>query len=70
LDWREYVETDPRYFRPSEVHVLQGDASKAKEKLGWTASTTFEELVRIMVAADWELAKEESVVAKHRVVAG
>lgn len=55
LDWREYVEIDPRYFRPSEVDLLVGDASKAREKLGWQPRTTFKELVRLMVDADMEL---------------
>ncbi|CDM65083.1 GDP-mannose 4,6-dehydratase [Pyrinomonas methylaliphatogenes] len=55
LDWREYVEIDPKYFRPSEVDLLVGDASKAREKLGWQPRTTFKELVRLMVDADMEL---------------
>ncbi len=52
LDWEKYVEIDPRYFRPAEVDLLIGDASKAKAKLGWTPKTTFKELVKIMVDAD------------------
>ncbi len=52
LDWREYVETDSRYFRPAEVDLLIGDASKAKEKMNWEAQVSFKELVRIMVDAD------------------
>lgn len=52
LDWERHVETDPRYFRPAEVDALCGDASKAKEGLGWEAKTSFEDLVRIMVDAD------------------
>lgn len=48
------VEVDPRYFRPTEVDLLIGDASKAKEKLGWEPKVKFEELVKIMVQADWE----------------
>jgi GDPmannose 4,6-dehydratase len=52
VDWEKHVEIDPRYFRPAEVDALCGDASKAKEKLGWEAKTSFEELVRIMVDAD------------------
>jgi GDPmannose 4,6-dehydratase len=52
LDWEEHVEVDPRYFRPSEVDALLGDASKAREKLGWEPTVGFEELVRIMVDAD------------------
>jgi GDPmannose 4,6-dehydratase len=52
LNWEDFVEIDPRYFRPTEVDELCGDASKAKRVLGWEPTTTFEELVRIMVAAD------------------
>jgi len=52
LDWRDYVETDPKYYRPAEVDLLVGDASKAKRMLGWEAWTTFEDLVRLMVDAD------------------
>jgi GDPmannose 4,6-dehydratase len=52
LDWQDYVEVDPRYYRPSEVDSLLGDASRAREKLGWTATVGFEELVRKMVDAD------------------
>ncbi len=54
LNWHDYVETDPRYFRPAEVDLLVGDASKAKRKLGWQPRTTFKELVRLMVDADME----------------
>jgi GDPmannose 4,6-dehydratase len=52
LDWRDYVEIDPRYFRPLEVEVLKGDASKAREKLKWEPKVRFKELVKIMVDAD------------------
>jgi GDPmannose 4,6-dehydratase len=52
LDWEPHVEIDPRYFRPSEVDALLGDASKAAEQLGWSAKVSFEELVKIMVDAD------------------
>jgi GDPmannose 4,6-dehydratase len=54
LDWNDYVEIDPRYFRPSEVENLQGDASKAKKKLGWEPKVHFKELVRLMVDADFQ----------------
>ena len=54
LDWRDYVETDPKYYRPTEVDLLVGDASKAKRMLGWEARTTFKDLVRLMVDADIE----------------
>lgn len=49
LDWNEYVEVDPRYFRPAEVDLLLGDASKARKQLGWTPHTDVRELARIMV---------------------
>jgi GDPmannose 4,6-dehydratase len=52
LDWHQYVEIDPRYLRPTEVDVLCGDASKAARVLGWRPRTTFDELVRIMLASD------------------
>jgi GDPmannose 4,6-dehydratase len=51
-DWNEYVKIDPKYYRPTEVDLLIGDATKAKEKLGWKAKTSFPELVRLMVASD------------------
>lgn len=51
-DWQNYVELDKRYVRPTEVHVLLGDATKAKEKLGWQPRVTFHELVKMMVGAD------------------
>ncbi len=59
LDWNEFVEIDPRYFRPAEVDLLLGDPSKAKRKLGWSASTDVRELARIMVEHDLELAQRE-----------
>jgi len=52
LDWRNHVEIDERYFRPTEVDVLLGDPSKAKRQLGWQAKTSFKELVHLMVHAD------------------
>ncbi|MCX7955468.1 MAG: GDP-mannose 4,6-dehydratase [Bacteroidales bacterium] len=52
------VEVDPRYFRPTEVDILVGDATKAKQKLGWQPKTTFKELVKIMVKADYEKVKK------------
>lgn len=54
LDWRDHVKTDERFMRPAEVPELRGDASKAREKLGWAAKTSFEELVEMMVRADVE----------------
>jgi len=55
LDYRKHVEIDPRYYRPAEVELLIGDASKAKRKLGWEPKTKFEDLAKLMVDADVEL---------------
>jgi GDPmannose 4,6-dehydratase len=54
LDWRAYVVQDPKFFRPAEVDLLVADASRAREKLGWTPKVTFRELVHMMVDADLE----------------
>jgi GDPmannose 4,6-dehydratase len=59
LDSKEYVGFDEKYERPAEVDLLIGDASKAKEKLGWEPKVTFKELARIMVDADMKLAENE-----------
>jgi GDPmannose 4,6-dehydratase len=58
LDWREYVEIDQRYFRPTEVEFLQGDPKKAKEVLNWQPKVSFKELVKIMVDADLKALEE------------
>jgi GDPmannose 4,6-dehydratase len=59
LDWKQYVELDPKYYRPAEVDLLIGDASKARRVLGWEPTISFRELVRLMVEHDLELAKLE-----------
>jgi GDPmannose 4,6-dehydratase len=59
LEWEKYVKIDERYFRPSEVDLLLGDASKAREKLGWEPSVRFGELVRMMVDHDRERRQTE-----------
>ncbi|MEA2163640.1 MAG: GDPmannose 4,6-dehydratase [Thermoanaerobaculia bacterium] len=59
---RVLIEIDPRYFRPTEVELLLGDASKAKEKLGWTPQTSFAELVHLMVDSDLALAADEALL--------
>lgn len=66
LDWRKYIEHDPRYLRPTEVDELCGDASKASTKLGWKPIVTFGELAKLMTEHDWRLAKEERVLTDHR----
>src|SRR5258708_22239313 len=65
LDWRKYVEIDPRYFRPSEVDLLLGDASKAFQVLQWQPRVKFQELVRLMLVADLEIARKENTLRVH-----
>jgi len=65
LDWQNYVRFDQRYLRPAEVDILIGDADKAKEKLGWEPSITFEELVKLMVDSDLK-ALEETQEPTHQ----
>ncbi|SDF40631.1 GDPmannose 4,6-dehydratase [Terriglobus roseus] len=59
------VAVDPRYFRPTEVETLLGDPSKAKRELGWEPRTTFDELVREMIEADYSAAKRDALVIEH-----
>ena len=61
------VRIDPVYFRPTEVDLLIGDASKAREKLGWKPTTTFAQLVKEMVAGDLAIARREVANGKHPV---
>jgi GDPmannose 4,6-dehydratase len=61
LDHRDFVEIDPRYYRPTEVDYLLGDPSKARAALGWQPRTSFQELVRLMMESDLELARREQV---------
>jgi len=66
LDWTLYVDVDPRYYRPAEVDILQGDASKARRALGWIPKTAFRELARVMTEADLELAEREAAERSAR----
>lgn len=59
LDWRKYVEIDPRYFRPTEVDILQGDPSKARKKLDWEPKVRFNDLTKLMMEADVQLLDEK-----------
>ena len=59
------VQVDPRYFRPTEVETLLGDATKAREKLGWTPKITFAELVTEMVREDLKAAERDELIKKH-----
>ena len=58
LDWRAYVAFDERFMRPAEVDLLIGDASKAREQLGWEPTVRFRQLAKLMTDADWELARQ------------
>jgi len=62
LDYKRHVSIDPKYFRPTEVDILLGDATKAKKKLGWTPKVTFEQLIDMMIEADMEMAKKEKTL--------
>lgn len=61
LDWNKHVEIDPRYFRPTEVSLLQGDYSKAKRVLGWEPTVSCQELATLMVEHDLDLARNEAI---------
>ncbi|HXP29625.1 MAG TPA: GDP-mannose 4,6-dehydratase [Stellaceae bacterium] len=65
LDWRRHVELDPSYLRPTEVDALQGDATKAREQLKWRPKVGFKELIRMMVAYDRDLARQERTLARE-----
>ncbi|MFH1716992.1 MAG: GDP-mannose 4,6-dehydratase [Planctomycetota bacterium] len=69
LNWEKYVEIDARYFRPSEVDLLQGDASKVREVLKWKPKVTFKELARMMTEADMKIAEHEKIIKDHQEAA-
>ena len=66
MDWHDYVQTDARYLRPTEVDLLLGDPSKAKAKLGWEPTVRFEELIEMMIKSDMKLAKDERILLDCR----
>ncbi len=65
LDWKKYVDVDPRYFRPAEVDLLLGDSSKARKVLGWTPRVGFKGLVKMMIDSDWDIAHREKLIAEQ-----
>ncbi len=65
-DWKRHVEQDPRYFRPAEVDLLIGDASKAQDQLGWKPTMSFRELIEIMVDADLEAERPDRIATSGR----
>ena len=68
LDWEDYIEIDPRYYRPSEVDLLEGDASKARKMLGWSPKVGFKELARMMTDADMKVAGHERLIAEQEEI--
>ena len=70
LDWERHVEIDPRYFRPAEVDALEGDSTKARKALGWNPSVTFNELAKMMVEHDLNLARRERLLKEAGPDAG
>jgi GDPmannose 4,6-dehydratase len=70
VDWQKAVQTDERYLRPTEVDHLMGDSSKIRNQLGWKPKVNFQELVRLMVEHDLELARQNQTLTKagHKVV--
>ena len=65
LDWKKYVDVDPRYFRPAEVDLLLGDSSKARNALGWKPRVSFKGLVKMMIDSDWDIAHREKLIAEQ-----
>ena len=65
LDYQDFVEVDPRYYRPAEVDLLLGDSTKARKRLGWKPQTSFDQLVDMMVESDLELASQEKALAER-----
>jgi GDPmannose 4,6-dehydratase len=68
LDWKAHVEIDPRYFRPAEVDLLMGDARKARQQLGWEPKVSFDDLVRLMVDHDMDLARGEAAAREIQLL--
>ena len=66
LDWQKHVEIDQRYFRPTEVDYLQGDASKARKVLKWRPKVAFQEIARMMTDADMKIAEHEKIIKEHQ----
>ena len=67
LNWQDYVVMDKQYFRPAEVHILQGDYTKAKNKLGWKPKVSFEKLVKMMLDSDIENLKQKRGVDRKMI---
>ena len=70
LDYQKHVAIDPRYFRPTEVDILLGDAGKARKVLGWQPKVSFEELIDMMIAADLDIARKEKTLVDAGYASG
>ena len=68
LHWEDYVQTSEKYFRPNEVDYLLGDATKAREKLGWQPEVDFKGLVELMVEQDILEAKKDLALLKDNLI--
>ncbi len=68
LDWEKHIRLDSRYLRPTEVDLLQGDSRKARQSLGWQPKVGFQQLVQMMVEADWKLARKERLIKENKSV--
>ncbi len=68
LDWKTYVEVDLRYFRPAEVDLLLGDATKARKELKWEPKVTFRALAKMMTECDWKIPKRERLIAEREAL--
>ena len=66
LDWKDHVKTDKKFLRPLDIHLLRGDYSKAKKELDWAPSTSFDDLVKMMVESDINNAEKEKVLLKKK----
>ncbi len=68
LEWRDYVKTDEKFYRPNEVNYLLGDSTKAKTKLNWSPKVSFNELVNMMVESDIKLAEQEKILIDKKLL--
>ena len=68
LEWKDFVETDEKYFRPNEVNHLLGNSEQARKELGWTPETSFKQLVKMMIESDLKLAEQEKVLINNNLL--
>tara|TARA_B100000242_G_scaffold133458_1_gene94903 strand:+ start:571 stop:1587 length:1017 start_codon:yes stop_codon:yes gene_type:complete len=68
LEWKDYVKTDEKFYRPNEVNYLLGDSTKAKTKLNWSPKVSFNELVNMMVESDIKLAEQEKILIDKKLL--